>query len=77
MHQEVEDERQRRITGEAALPGHLEAENSKEESAGSPSFVPADRADDLQLQYALDLLNGVRTYEVKANTDDQSATVAN
>ncbi|MAN63337.1 MAG: peptidase S41 [Parvibaculum sp.] len=77
VHQEVDDERQRRITGEAALPGHLQAENGKEEAAGSPSYVPADRADDLQLQYALDLLNGVRTYEVKANTEDQSATVAN
>jgi len=59
------------------LPGHLNAEEGKEENSGSASFVPADRADDVQLQYALDLLNGVRSYEARANTQPETETVAN
>ena len=48
------------ITGEAELPGHLAAEEGASEVAGSDSFVPADKKDDKQLLYAIDLLNGVR-----------------
>ncbi|MGB5948263.1 MAG: S41 family peptidase [Parvibaculum sp.] len=48
------------ITGEAELPGHLAAEDGAKEVAGSDSFVPADKKDDKQLLYAIDLLNGVR-----------------
>jgi carboxyl-terminal processing protease len=47
------------VTGEAELPGHLAAE-SGQEVAGSDSFVPADKKDDKQLLYAIDLLNGIR-----------------
>ena len=47
-------------TGEAELPGHLAAEDGAKEVAGSDSFVPADKKDDKQLLYAIDLLNGVR-----------------
>ena len=77
VSQEIDEEHQRRITGESALPGHLDAEDGKEESSGSASYVPAERADDAQLQYALDLLNGVRSYEVGSNTEATSETVAN
>lgn len=77
VSQEIAEENQRRITGESALPGHLDAEDGKEESSGSASFVPAKREDDVQLQYALDLLNGVRSYEVGSNTEAPAETVAN
>lgn len=46
-----------RVTGEASLRGHLNSENGEEKS-GSSSFVPADKKDDTQLLYAIDLLNG-------------------
>lgn len=75
--QDIDEEHQRRITGESALPGHLDAEDGKEESSGSASYVPAEREDDMQLQYALDLLNGVRSYEVGSNTEAGNETVAN
>ncbi|MBX3493175.1 MAG: S41 family peptidase [Parvibaculum sp.] len=45
--------------GEAALPGHLANEEGDEQS-GSDSFVPKDKAEDRQLLYAIDLMNGVR-----------------
>jgi carboxyl-terminal processing protease len=48
------------ITGEAELPGHLTPEDGSTEVAGSDSYVPADKKDDKQLLYAIDLLNGVR-----------------
>ncbi len=47
------------VTGEAELPGHLAAEKG-DEQAGSDSFVPADKKDDKQLLYAIDLMNGIR-----------------
>jgi len=79
VNQQIDEELQRRITGESSLPGHLNAEEGKEESSGSASYVPAERAEDSQLQYALDLLNGVRSYDVsaEANADSASTTVAN
>ena len=48
------------ITGEAELPGHLAVEDGSTEVAGSDSYVPADKKDDKQLLYAIDLLNGVK-----------------
>lgn len=48
------------ITGEAELPGHLAVEDGSNEVAGSDSYVPADKKDDKQLLYAIDLLNGVK-----------------
>ena len=48
------------ITGEAELPGHLMPEDGSKEVAGSDSYVPADKKDDKQLLYAIDLLNGIR-----------------
>ena len=78
------DTRRRRITGEADLPGHLSAEDEDsetEESSGSASFVPADKADDTQLLYALDLLRGVRPYtqktDISLSTTGESDQVPN
>jgi carboxyl-terminal processing protease len=45
--------------GESSLPGHLSSDDG-EEVAGSDNFVPQDKAEDKQLLYAIDLLNGVR-----------------
>lgn len=48
------------VTGEAELPGHLAVEDGSTEVAGSDSYVPAEKKDDKQLLYAIDLLNGVK-----------------
>src|SRR5581483_3327840 len=48
--------------GEASLKGHLAVEGSdKTEQSGSPAYVPPDPKDDKQLNYALDLLRGLRS----------------
>jgi len=49
--------------GEASLRGHLtgdEAEEGAEEESGSLAYVPPDPEDDEQLNYALDLLHGLK-----------------
>ncbi len=43
--------------GEASLPNHLESTDGAEES-GSASYVPKDKKDDIQLNYALRFLRG-------------------
>ncbi len=45
------------IGSEAKLRGHLKSDNGKEQT-GSSSFVPKDKANDKQLQTAIDLLHG-------------------
>ena len=63
------------ITGEAELPGHLAPEDGSTEVAGSDSYVPKDKADDKQLLYAIDLLNGIR--KNASFITGNSATAAN
>ncbi|MCP4380145.1 MAG: S41 family peptidase [Hyphomicrobiales bacterium] len=49
--------------GEADLKGHLEGEDAaagEEEESGSLAYVPLDPEEDDQLNYALDLLNGLQ-----------------
>ena len=47
-------------SGEAGLRGHLTAEEGEEEErSGSQAYVPADPAEDTQLQYAFELLRGL------------------
>jgi carboxyl-terminal processing protease len=48
--------------GEASLRGHLVGEDGEEdeEESGSLAYVPPEPEDDKQLQYALDLLNGLQ-----------------
>ncbi len=46
--------------GEASLKGHLSVEGGGKEQSGSPAYVPPDPKDDKQLNYALDLLNGLQ-----------------
>lgn len=45
--------------GEAALKGHLK--NGANEQGGSSAYVPTDPKQDKQLQYALDLLRGIKS----------------
>lgn len=59
--QELPDELKGKLEarGEASLRGHLSAEDG-EEDAGSFAYVPRDKAEDQQLQYALKLLRGLQ-----------------
>jgi carboxyl-terminal processing protease len=61
--QEVPEELQGRdeIIGEAALEGHITIEGQEEATVGSSVYVPADQAEDTQLQYAIGLINGDET----------------
>ncbi|ESR25332.1 Carboxyl-terminal protease [Lutibaculum baratangense AMV1] len=47
--------------GESSLRGHLQASEG-EEQAGSLAYVPQDKTEDVQLNYAFDLLRGVQTH---------------
>ncbi len=63
--QDVPDELKGRdeTRGEAGLRGHLSGgpgARREEERSGSSSYIPSDRAKDVQLNAALDLLRGVR-----------------
>ncbi len=49
------------IIGEAGLEGHITIEGQEESTVGSSVYVPAEMADDAQLQYALRLINGEET----------------
>ncbi|MGV3650977.1 MAG: S41 family peptidase [Devosia sp.] len=68
VRQVVPEELQGRdeIKGEAGLAGHISGENEDPEAevAGSSVYVPADRAEDAQLQYALRLINGEETSDL-------------
>ena len=65
-----EDQARARNVGEASLRGHLQSED-EEENTGSSAYVPEDRADDTQLDYALRLLRGE---EVDLTKDTQAAS---
>lgn len=73
--QDVPEEFQGRdkIIGEAGLEGHIEGE-AEEATVGSSVYVPAERADDNQLQYAVDLILGEA--EDPAFPPDPSSIVA-
>jgi carboxyl-terminal processing protease len=51
------------IIGEAALEGHITIEGQEETSVGSSVYVPIEKTEDTQLQYALRLINGQETHE--------------
>jgi len=51
--------------GEANLRGHLKGEEEEEES-GSSSYVPQDKEKDTQLNYALDLLRGIKSVDTES-----------
>lgn len=49
------------IIGEAGLAGHITIEGQEETSVGSSVYVPPEKADDTQLQYAIRLVKGEET----------------
>jgi carboxyl-terminal processing protease len=49
------------IIGEAGLAGHITVEGQEENSVGSSVYVPVDKAEDAQLQYAIGLIKGEET----------------
>ncbi|MBX4869150.1 S41 family peptidase [Rhizobium bangladeshense] len=44
--------------GESSLRGHIKGQSETDEGSGSVAYVPPDPKDDVQLNYALDLLRG-------------------
>ncbi|WDR01551.1 S41 family peptidase [Devosia algicola] len=46
------------IIGEAGLAGHIKIDGQQETSVGSSVYVPPEKADDTQLQYAIRLIDG-------------------
>ena len=72
VEQEIpEDERSAsERLGEANLRGHLQGEEEEEgaeEESGSSAFIPQDKEEDVQLQFALNFL---RSTEITTNTGD-------
>src|SRR5690606_29585924 len=51
------------IIGEAGLEGHITGDAEEESSVGSSVYVPVDKEEDTQLQYAIRLINGEETHE--------------
>ncbi|MEM7191344.1 MAG: S41 family peptidase [Pseudomonadota bacterium] len=54
--------------GEANLRGHLRNEATKdqeEEASGSSSYIPEDKEKDTQLNYALDLIRGIKSVDTE------------
>ena len=58
------------MEGEANLRGHLRSEgegNNSQEESGSSSYVSPEKNKDTQLQYALELMRGIRSVDTNAN----------
>jgi carboxyl-terminal processing protease len=51
--------------GEAGLRGHLRSQDN-EEKGGSSAYIPPNQKDDKQLNYAMDLLRGVKVNQAPA-----------
>ena len=47
--------------GESDLKGHIKGAEESEDGSGSSAYVPPEAKDDIQLNYALDLLRGKKT----------------
>lgn len=47
--------------GESDLKGHIKGTEESDQGSGSAAYVPIEPKDDIQLNYALDLLRGVKT----------------
>ena len=47
--------------GESDLRGHITGQSETDEGSGSIAYVPPEAKDDIQLNYALDLLRGTKT----------------
>lgn len=58
--------------GESALRGHIIGSEEDENGSGSSAYVPPDKEDDLQLNYALDLIRGVETNQAYPPNPDRA-----
>jgi carboxyl-terminal processing protease len=47
--------------GESSLRGHIQGQSETDAGSGSSAYVPPEAKDDVQLQYALELLRGHKT----------------
>lgn len=47
--------------GESDLKGHIKGKEEGDEGSGSAAYVPPDPKDDIQLKYAIDLIDGVKS----------------
>ncbi len=48
-------------SGESKLRGHIPGANEDDKGSGSFAYIPPDAKDDVQLNYALDLIRGVKS----------------
>lgn len=65
VNQPLPDELKGRVEsgGESKLRGHIAGEEEDDDGSGSSAYVPPDPKDDIQLNYALDLIQGLKTAE--------------
>ncbi|MCB1451941.1 MAG: S41 family peptidase [Nitratireductor sp.] len=61
--------------GESELRGHITGQQEDAEGSGSSAYVPPETKDDVQLNYALDLIRGVKVS--KAFPPDPSSAIPN
>jgi carboxyl-terminal processing protease len=59
--------------GESDLKGHIKGQEEGDEGSGSAAYVPPEAKDDIQLNYALDLLRGVKTDPAFPPNPDKAA----
>ncbi|MGE0282978.1 MAG: S41 family peptidase [Rhizobiaceae bacterium] len=59
--------------GESDLKGHIKGQEESDEGSGSAAYVPPEAKDDIQLNYALDLLRGVKTDPAFPPNPDKAA----
>ncbi|TFF20447.1 S41 family peptidase [Jiella endophytica] len=65
------------VRGESSLRGHIPGKEETDEGSGSLDYIPPEKKDDLQLQYALDLLNGKKTNAMFPPKQEANASVNN
>ena len=65
VSQPLPDEFKGRVekAAESNLRGHITGKEEDEAGSGSSAYVPPDPKDDIQLNYALDLIEGIKTAE--------------
>ena len=64
------------ILGEAALPGQIGGGTEQQATVGSSVYVPPEKKDDTQLQFAIRLIDGLETdpsFPPKADADSADA----
>ena len=59
------------IMGEAGLQGQIGGGTEQQATTGSSVYVPADKKDDTQLQYAIRLINGEEKNDAYPAKSDQ------